>query len=188
MIATLNRWIEENILNLSPFNAEGLSTTATLAGVLFARLEEDENGRARLRLFANAAPVTDELERDPELLLNILTLTGPASPYGTIRLGADNGPHYLWAADEIPVDPAEPALTAEALERFITESDLLRENVLEAVRQAGEAQARQTPAAEEPLPEDGSPVEARGAAAQQPAPRSADDLSSLMADPSVLWG
>lgn len=107
----LNRWIDDRALELAPFNSDGLSVTPTLAGMLFARIE-DEAGVAYLRLFENIAPVSERVAGDAGLLLSLLALSGPGALFGTVRLGIDPARRFFWASDRIAV--TDPVPTRDA--------------------------------------------------------------------------
>ena len=189
----LNRWIDDRALELAPFNSDGLSVTPTLAGMLFARIE-DEAGVAYLRLFENIAPVSERVAGDAGLLLSLLALSGPGALFGTVRLGIDPARRFFWASDRIAV--TDPVPTRDALGRFEKHAEMLRKALLERLSTAAKAEPESTgvltnsasttlsPASSRSTPEASRPAEPLETLEKL----SVEELSSLMANPSILWG
>lgn len=182
----LNRWIADQALELAPFNSDGLSVTPTLSGMLFARIE-DEAGVAYLRLFENVAPMSETVAEDAGLLMNLFALNGPGALFGTVRLGVDPARRFFWASDRIAV--TDPVPTRDALARFEKHAAALRKVLLERLG-AAEKSASEGAGV---LSNSASPTNVHSTTdtsrpAETPETLTGEELSNLMANPSILWG
>ena len=175
----LNRLVAEGDLLLKPFSDEGVSVNRLpqSGAVLFVMADD----RARvLRLYSSIAPAADFVKTAPELLLDLLVLAGPASPWPHLRLGLDPRARFLWASAALSYEDASAPKIREVLERFEADAQGLSQAVLARIsRAAGEA----APSSPDPLPNS-------SARTQSPASSGlgADDLQLLMQSPNVLWG
>ena len=168
----LNRMIAEGELHLQPLNTDGVSVNVTPAGAAFVLADDRQRV---IRIYANAAPLTDFIKTRPQLLLELLTLTGPASPWPLLRLGIDPRARFLWMSTAIAYDVASASRLREAYEHFSESASQLAAAVTARINQA----AQSTP------PSAGMEAFSPGAA---PNAASAAELQSLMNNPNVLWG
>ena len=164
----LNRMIAEGELHLQPLNPDGVSVNVTPAGAAFVLADV-------IRIYANAAPLTDFIKTRPQLLLELLTLTGPASPWPLLRLGIDPRARFLWMSTAIAYEDASASRLREAYEHFSESASQLAAAVTARINQA----AQSTP------PSAGMEAFSPGAA---PNSASAAELQSLMNNANVLWG
>lgn len=163
----LNRMIAEGELHLQPLNPDGVSVNVTPAGAAFVLADDRQRV---IRIYANAAPLTDFIKTRPQLLLELLTLTGPASPWPLLRLGIDPR-----ARTAIAYEDASASRLREAYEHFSESASQLAAAVTARINQA----AQSTP------PSAGMEAFSPGAA---PNSASAAELQSLMNNANVLWG
>ena len=170
MLDQLNRMVADHVLPLAPFNAEGVSVNPRPEGILFAAV--DETLRI-VRLYTNAAPLTDFVKSRPRLLLDLFTLSGPGSPWPQLRLGIDPKAGFVWASASVRFEDASAPQLKDALETFEREAAQVRASFIERINRAAGAP--------------GEPAQSAPAAAAD-LMTAAQDLEVLIANPNVLWG
>lgn len=176
MINELNQRILDEHLPLAPLNDQGFSAKPASSGWLCAALDEASQ---TLRIYANLAPLSDAISGNARLLLSLLALTGPASPFGNVRMGADPRGQFLWASITIDVRSGTHDLR-DALERFMEHADALRARVLDCINAVAGGSS-------EPAAASSNPAVLSGSAAE-PETLSSDELSRLMTNSQIFWG
>ncbi len=135
MLKEINTLIAEGRLPLAPLDQNGLSVNPTMSGVLF--LLADEKNRA-CRFYVNAAPLSDFVKTNPELLLELLALTGPACDYADLRLGVDMRGRFLWVSTTVPYEALDETALLARCEAFKRDAARLSADVIAAINRAAE--------------------------------------------------
>ncbi len=139
MLKEINTLIAEGRLPLAPLDQNGLSVNPTMSGVLF--LLADEKNRA-CRFYVNAAPLSDFVKTNPELLLELLALTGPACDYADLRLGVDMRGRFLWVSTTVPYEALDETALLARYEAFKRDAARLSVDVIAAINRAAERETQ----------------------------------------------
>lgn len=204
IISVLNQIIQQENLEIMPFNEQGLSSTPLSNNALFIYC----NLNAQDLCFYTRGMYFEDWElKNPELLLALLRLTGPASAYPGYAIGFDRQTNNLWISSHLPLDQTRSDVFTAKLQDFMENAFKLQTLISETLTQVQVNSDNSSLSATSPLNSFSSPLSGSstsiGTPAQSFATQSAasqstqnnaqssvnnQELLQLMSSSNFIWG